>query len=419
MDNKIFKGIIGYDDVKITLKRVIDILDNPDKYKKLGAHIPSGLLLYGPPGTGKSSMALELIDVVNRKSYIIRKSKSNGDFIEYLNKTFEEAKNNQPSIILLDDLDKFSEDNNKNSEEYVVVQSLIDDIKNEDVYVVATVNWINRLPDSLVRTGRFDTKIEINYPNEKESYQIFSYYLKNKKLSKDVNVKNIASILWGGSCSDLEKVCNQASIYAGYKNKESIEMEDLLRASIELKYNSNIESIDKEDKYLINTAYHEAGHVLVGELLQPGIVSFVTITKTDSSIKGLTILHENENYYDDIEYMKNRVKSLLAGKAAIEIVFGTCDTGSNSDIHKAYDIVEGFVDNYCMFNFDSWIRNSDETSEKVKQSKDDNINRLMDNYYQEVKELLIANKEKLDRLAIEFAKKKIIFQDEINQIIAG
>lgn len=414
----IFKNIIGYDEVKIALKRIIDILDNPDKYKRLGAQHPKGLLLYGPPGTGKSSIATELINNVNRKSYIIRKSKSNGDFIKYLNRIFNEAKNNQPSIILLDDLDKFSEENNKNSEEYVVIQSLIDNIRNEDVYVVATVNCINKLPDSLVRSGRFDTKIDIKLPNEKELYEIFNYYLKKKKLSKNINIRNISSILWGGSCADLEKVCNQASIYAGYKNKDNVEMEDLLRASIELRYDTNIENINKEDEYIINIAYHEAGHALVGELLQPGSVSFITVVQTESNTKGLTMYHENEHYFDDIKFMENRVKTLLAGKAATEIVFNTCDTGSNSDIQRAYDIVERFVDNYCTYGFDSWFRTPDETSEKVKQTKDDNINKLITTYYNEVKEILIKNRILLDKLAKVLEKKKILFEDELVSIIS-
>ena len=409
MAKEIFDNIIGYDDIKITLKRIIDVLNNPEKYKKLGTSIPKGLLLYGPPGLGKTSISDEFINNTDRKIYTIRKTKTDGAFVKYLNQVFKEAEDKQPAIILLDDLDKFSDKEYRDAEEYVAVQSLIDNIKDKDVFVVATANNINKLPNSLLRSGRFDIKIKIDNPNEEDSFKIIKHYLKMKKISDDVNIKNISYILNGSSCADLEKVCNQASIYAGFLDKKTIGMDELVRASLELKYNNmNVESIDKDDKYVLNTAYHEAGHALIGELLEPGSVSFITVAKTDSDTKGITMYHNNDYYFYDIGFMENRVKTILAGKAATEIVYGTCDTGSKSDIHRVYDIVERFVDDYCMIDFNSWVRHTEETSEKVKQSKDDNINKLITNYYNEVKEILIKNRPTLDKLAKALKKKNTI-----------
>lgn len=415
----IFKNIIGYNDEKKTLERIIDVLNNKEKYEKLGATIPHGLFLYGSPGTGKTTLSNAILNhVTNRKAYIIRKIKSDGEFMNYMSDIFRQAKENQPSIILLDDLDKFAEDDDSNNqEEYVAVQSLIDDIKNEDIFVVATANNKNVLPKSLLRSGRFDIKMQIENPKESECFEIFKHYLKNKKIDKDVNVKNISYILGSSSCAELEKVCNQAAIYAGFKNKESIGMDDLLRAALELSYDTNIEDDDKEDKYSLNTSYHEAGHAIVGEALEPGSVSFITVARTDSDVKGYTQYHNNEYYWDDVDYMKNRMITLLAGKAATEIVFNKCDAGSNSDLHRAYDLAERFVDNYCMFSFDSWIRNYQEQSEKVKQSKDEAINKLITDYYNKAKEILIGNRDKLDKLAHELCDKKILFQDDIRKII--
>ncbi len=417
-DNKeVFSNIIGYDNIKEKLKTIIDMLNNGEKYKEMGCNDAHGLLLYGPPGTGKTSLANGLLNNVNRKVYTIRKNKSDGSFVDYMNDIFMEAKKNQPAIILLDDLDKFSEsDDRSNNEEYVTIQSLIDDVKNESVFIIATANDISLLPRSLTRAGRFDIQIRIENPKDEDAIKIFSHYLESKKLDKDVNVKNLSYILTDSSCAELEKVCNQAGIYAGYKNKKSIGMAELLRASLELKYNANIESLVKENDYDLNTAYHEAGHALVGELLQPGSVSFITITNNDGNIDGITIFSQNDNYFSDIKFMKNRVKSLLGGKAATEIVFNTCDVGTNTDIRRAYDIVARFVDNYCMLDFNSWIRNTDENSERVKESKDQNINRLMQEYYNEVKGLLINNRDKLDTLANELMKKKILFKDEIEEL---
>ena len=156
MQNKLFENIIGYDDIKKTLKNIVDMLNNREKYEKIGCNLVHGLLLYGPPGTGKSSIAKDILEHTNREAFIIRKDRSDGGFIDYMRKTFEEAKKKQPSIILLDDLDKFAEveEGSSNNEEYVAVQSLIDDITNDDVFIIATANCLDDLPDSLKRKGR-------------------------------------------------------------------------------------------------------------------------------------------------------------------------------------------------------------------------------------------------------------------------
>lgn len=341
--------------------------------------------------------------------------------MDYMNEVFEEAVKNQPSIILLDDLDKFSEnDNHSNKEEYVTVQSLIDDVKDDDVFVIATANDYSCLPDSLVRAGRFDIQLEIDNPKEEDAIKIFEYYLKNKKISKNVNIKDISCILTDSSCAELEKVCNQAGIYAGYKNKTVIEMEDLVRASLELKYHANIEEFQQNDKYSIETAYHEAGHALVGEYLEPGLISFITIVKSNSKTKGMTIYHDNEDYFRDIIFMQNRVKMLLAGKATTEVVFNKCDTGSESDLNRAYLIVQRIVDGYCYYDFESSVNRaykSNDVSERVKGNKETSVNKLVKDYYNEVKNLLIEKRNILDELALKLNNKKILFQDEIRSII--
>ena len=417
-NKELFKNIVGYEDIKISLTRLIDVLNNKEKYEKIGSSIPHGLFISGDPGTGKTSFSKEIINnVKNRKSFIIRKTKSDGDFIHYIEKEFEKAINEQPSIILLDDLDKFSknEERASNEEEYVVVQAQIDKIKNEDVFVIATVNDKELLPESLLRSGRFDIKIEIKKPNEKDSFNIIDYYLKTKKISKEVNINNISQILVGCSCADLEKVCNQAGIYAAYLNEEEIGMNELIRASLELKYDTNLEDLNKEDKYSEVVAYHEAGHALIGHILEPGSVSFITIAKNDSDTKGLTINRNNEYYFYDINFMKNRIKTLLAGKAAIEIVYNKCDVGANSDIQRSTDIAERLIDDYCMNGFDSYV--SRKSGDRTMQNKDDKVCKLLSDYYIEVKTLLISNRKLLDKLAKELNNKKILFENEIETIV--
>lgn len=414
-----FSNIIGYDNIKITLERIIDVLNNEEKYEKLGSTIPHGLLLYGEPGLGKSSLASDFLNNVDRKKYTIRKMKSDGDFIEYINEIFMQARDNQPSIILLDDLDKFAEheEKMKNDEEFVAVQTLIDDVHDEDIFIIATVNDMDVLPESLLRSGRFDIKIKIDYPDEEDAYKIFKYYLSFKQVSNDINVKNISHILSASSCADLEKVCNQAGIYAGYKNKDKIEMEDLLRAALELKYNTSIEDNTIKDEYSLNTAYHEAGHALIGELLDPGSVSFITIKNTDSSTRGFTSFHNNKFHFEDVNHRINRIKALLGGKAATEIVYGKCDIGSKSDLRRASDIVNDLIDDYCMFGFDS-LDPFGCAGNYTKDRKDMKRSGLLEKYYQEVKELLAKNRSVLDKLAHTLEEKKILFKDEIKEILS-
>lgn len=413
----IFKNIIGYEDIKKTLTRLIDVLNNKEKYERLGSTIPHGLFIYGEPGTGKTSFSNAILDnVTNRKKYTIRKTKSDGDFIKYIETTFTDAIKNQPSIILLDDLDKFAknEKDSYNQEEYVVVQAQLDKIKEKDVFVIATVNNKKILPDSLLRSGRFDIKIRIDDPTEEDSLKIIDYYLNKKKIDNTVNINNISQILVGSSCADLEKVCNQAGLYAGFLNKEKIGMDELVRASLELKYDTNLEDLNKEDKYSLSVAYHEAGHALIGHLLEPGCISFITIAKNDSATNGMTIYHNNEYYYHDIDFMINRIKVLLAGKAATEIIYNKCDTGSGSDISRATEIAGRLIDDYAIYSFNSYVTRT--SSNATKQNRDEGISMLLTKYYGEVKALLLSNKELLDAIAITLDKNKIMFEKEIEDI---
>ncbi|MBQ7643195.1 MAG: ATP-binding protein [Clostridia bacterium] len=163
---KEFDKTVGYKNVKIELERICDIIRNPEKYRKLGVSTPKGLLLYGNPGLGKTLMAKCVVEASGRKSYVLRKTMPDGDFVKEISAIFSEAKENAPSVVFLDDIDKFAneDDYHKNAEEYVTIQSCIDDCKDEEVFVLATANELDSLPDSLLRAGRFEKTIKIkNY----------------------------------------------------------------------------------------------------------------------------------------------------------------------------------------------------------------------------------------------------------------
>ena len=175
-----FEKIIGYDLIKTELLQVCDMIKNREVYAELGAKLPCGVLLYGNPGLGKSLMAKCFIKECNLKSFTLRKSKSE-NFVEYITETFNKAKENAPSIVFLDDMDKFAneDDDHSDAEEYVAVQAGIDSVKGIDVFVIATVNDIEKLPDSLKRAGRFDKCIEFYRPSYDDSVKIIKHYLEN------------------------------------------------------------------------------------------------------------------------------------------------------------------------------------------------------------------------------------------------
>lgn len=224
--------VIGYNPIKKELYRIIDVLNNPDKYKKIGARIPRGVILEGRPGIGKSLMAMCVMEECKRTSYIIRKDRPDGRFVDYIRKIFEEAAKNEPSIILLDDIDKFANEDyiHCDTEEYVTVQTCIDDVKNNDVFVIATANDIRFLPESLLRSGRFDKKFHMDFPKGGDAKKIIEYYLKDKMCDSNVDAEEITRFSSGYSCADMESVVNDAGLYAAYEDRSMISQDDLKRA---------------------------------------------------------------------------------------------------------------------------------------------------------------------------------------------
>lgn len=282
-----FEKVIGYESIKNELMQICDMVHNKERYEALGARMPSGVLLHGDPGIGKTLMAKCFIEECKINTYTLRSNKGTDKFVDEITEVFEKAKKNSPSIIFLDDMDKFANDDeaHRDAKEYVAVQAGIDSVKECDVFVIATTNDIRKLPQSLIRPGRFDKTIIMKSPTKEDAQKIIKHYLNNKKLSKNVNFDDLCNMISYHSCADLETIINEAAISAGFAGKESINMDDLIAAVLRLQYNSPDDLMQKEKDEIRKVAFHEAGHLVVSEVIKPDVSDLLLFVQEAEAIR--------------------------------------------------------------------------------------------------------------------------------------
>ena len=405
-----FDRIIGYENIKAELKRFADVLKEPEKYTKLGVTTPSGILLYGAPGLGKTLMANCFVKETGCRVFSLRKEKPNGDFVNQIKETFEAAKSEAEGIkiVFLDDMDKFAneDDRHRNAEEYVAVQSCIDDCKGYGIFVFATVNDRYCLPDSLLRAGRFDKVIEVDAPRGKDAELIIREFLNQKNLTGNIDTEEISRIMEGGSCAELETVINEAGIYAGYLGKDKIEQSDVIKACMRMLFDAP-ENISSEDD--VNTerlAVHEAGHAVIAEVLEPGSVTLVSLCRHTGSVGGMTKTHRPDGIVLSKDLQEHTVITGLGGKAAVEIVYGVADVGCENDMNDVFDQVSEFVDPNCTLGFDTFERCGSSTY--LLERKDRLIASEVERYYQLSKRILVENRGFFDAVVAALKEKKTI-----------
>lgn len=403
-----FNKVIGYEDIKLELARFCDVLKNPEIYEELGVTMPRGILLHGDPGLGKTLMARCFIAESGCKVFTLRKEKPNGDFVNQIKETFEKAKEESPVIVFLDDMDKFANEDNmhRDAEEYVTVQSCIDDCKEYKVFTLATANKISCLPNSLLRAGRFDKVIEMEAPRGEEALQIIKHYLGKKRTIGDIDVVEISRLMEGQSCAELETVINEAGVYAGFDGRSVIEQKDIVKSCMRMIFGAPecIEGMDDKHKRLL--AVHEAGHAIISEILEPGSVSIASICKYRGASEGIIKFREPIEL-DQLGKLKEQlIMRGLGGKAAIEVVYGETDLGCNTDMCNVFDIMERLVDDSCAYGFDSFERNS--ISNYLLEKKDRTIASEMDRLYKQAKKILIENRDFFDDVVENLIEKETI-----------
>lgn len=430
-----FHAIAGNEEAKESLMDIVDFLKNPEKYQKYGARMPKGVILYGSPGTGKTLLAKAVAGEAGVPFYAL----SGSDFVQVyvgvgaarVRNLFKEAKSQGKAVIFIDEIDAIGKarGNNKNGssndEKDQTLNALLTEMsgfgQEEGILVIAATNRLDMLDDALLRPGRFDRHIEVSLPDVNAREKIISLHLKNKP-HENLDLKDIAKKTVYFSGAKLESLINESAILAAKDNSKSI-----TSAHIEYAYSITLAGYEKkersylkeEDKLL--TAYHESGHGLVGMLLLPqDKVSKITIIPTTKGAGGYTLTIPEDTSYHRIDYLKNKIKVSLGGRAAEEIIFGKdkISTGAYGDISQSTDIALKMVTEYGMGKTLGLIKLSSVGSlynsygnSVIEECKD-----LVNELYEETLELLSNNRAFLENIASELLEKETLYEDELNKL---
>ena len=428
-DKKVtFKDVAGADEEKEELQEIVEFLCDPEKYLKLGAHIPKGVLLVGPPGTGKTLLAKAVAGEAGVKFLSI----SGSDFVEMyvgvgasrVRDLFVQAKKDAPAIVFIDEIDAVGRQRGSglggghDEREQTLNQLLVEMDgfgSNEGVVVLAATNRVDILDPALLRPGRFDRQVYVGLPDIKGREEILKIHARNKPLAEDVDLGQVAKGTPGFTGTDLENLLNEAALLTGRQDKVAIDKACIDEAVIKVIAGPEKHSrvIPPQERKL--TAYHEAGHAVVMRALpQHDPVHQITIVPRGQA-GGMTIsLPDEDRSYLSREYMLQQIVSLLGGRAAEQLMLGDISTGASNDIQRATSLARRMVGTYGMSEklgtvaFDA---GSDEVfigksmghtrpySEKTAAEMDGEIRAIIDEAYQKAQDILRTYQKQLTEIA--------------------
>lgn len=445
-----FKDVAGADEEKEELQEVVEFLKAPTKFTKLGAHIPHGVLLVGPPGTGKTLLAKAVAGEAGVPFYSI----SGSDFVEMyvgvgasrVRDLFDTAKKNPASIIFIDEIDAVGRHRGAglgggHDEREQTLNQLLVEMDgfggNDGVIVMAATNRPDILDPALLRPGRFDRQITVNYPDVKGREEILKVHAKGKPFEESVDLATVAKTTVGFTGADLENLLNEAALLAARKNKSLIGMGDLEEAMIKVVVGPNKKSKVVNDKDKRITAYHEAGHAIVMKLLQPNTnvhqISIIPAGRAAGYTLPLPIEDRSHMSKSDME---NEIVSLLGGRVAEKLIIGDICTGASNDIQRATGIARNMVTRYGMSDILGPIvygseHNSDEVflgrdfntsrnySEDTATLIDNEIKRIINEAYNTAMGVLSENVDKLHFIAEFLMKNEIMDEEQFNAAMEG
>ncbi len=442
-----FVDVAGADEAKQELEEVVEFLKHPKKFNDLGARIPKGVLLVGPPGTGKTLLAR----AVAGESGVPFFSISGSDFVEMfvgvgasrVRDLFEQAKKNAPCIVFIDEIDAVGRQRGAglgggHDEREQTLNQLLVEMDgfgvNEGIIIIAATNRPDILDPALLRPGRFDRQVVVDRPDVKGRQEILKVHTKGKPLAKDVSLEVLARRTPGFTGADLSNLVNEAALLAARRNKKRIDMPELEESVERVVAGPERKSKVISDKEKKLTAYHEAGHALVGMMLtHTDPVHKVSIIPRGRAGGYTLMLPKEDRYYATRSELLDQLKTLLGGRVAEALVLNEISTGAQNDLERATELVRKMITEYGMSEVLGPItfgRRQDQQvflgrdiardrnySEEVAYSIDKEVRRLIEDAYAKTEEMLKTNMDKLHLIADALIERETLEGEELQQLL--
>ena len=448
-DKKVtFQNVAGLEEEKEELKEVVDFLKDPQKYTKVGARIPKGVILVGPPGTGKTLLAKAVAGEAGVPFFSI----SGSDFVEMfvgvgasrVRDLFEEGKRHAPCIIFIDEIDAVARQRGTgmgggHDEREQTLNQLLVEMDgfgvNEGIIVMAATNRVDILDPAILRPGRFDRKVGVGRPDVKGREEILMVHAKDKPLGDDVDLRQIAQTTAGFTGADLENLLNEAAIDAAKEGRPYIMQKDIKKAFIKVGIGAEKKSKVISDKEKKITAYHEAGHAILFHVLpHMDPVYTISIIPTGMGAAGYTMpLPDNDEMFNTKNKMLEDITTLLGGRVAEEIIFGDITTGASNDIKRATETARSMVMKYGMSEKIGLIAYGNDDDEVfigrdlahtksygngIADVIDEEVKRIVDECYAKAKQIICDHEDVLHSCAALLIEKEKIGQDEFEGLFA-
>ena len=443
-----FKNVAGLQEEKEELREIVDFLKTPQKFVRVGARIPKGVLLEGPPGTGKTLLAKAVAGEAGVPFFSI----SGSDFVEMfvgvgasrVRDLFADAKRNHPCIVFIDEIDAVARRRGSgmgggHDEREQTLNQLLVEMDgfgvNEGIIVMAATNRVDILDPAILRPGRFDRKIMVGRPDVKGREEILKVHANGKPLAEDVDLKQVAQTTAGMTGADLENLMNEAAILAAKEDRAYIVQSDIRKSFVKVGIGAEKKSRIVSEKEKRITAYHEAGHAILFHVLpNVGPVYTVSIIPTGVGAAGYTMpLPEKDEMFNTRGKMLQDIQVSLGGRIAEELVFDDITTGASQDIKQATNVARAMVTKYGMsetlglVNYDSdeevFIgRDFGHTKgygEEVAGKIDAEIKRIVDECYEKAKEIILEHRRVLDAAAQLLLEKEKITREEFEALFVA
>lgn len=441
-----FDNVAGLHEEKEELEEIVDFLKNPKKYIEVGARIPKGVILTGPPGTGKTLLAKAVAGEAGVPFFSI----SGSDFVEMfvgvgasrVRDLFEEAKKNSPCIVFIDEIDAVARrrgtgmGGGHDEREQTLNQLLVEMDGfgvNEGIIVMAATNRVDILDPAILRPGRFDRKVVVGRPDVRGRKEILDVHIKNKPVSEDVDLDNVAQTTAGFTGADLENLLNEAAIYAAKNDRKFISQADINRSFVKVGIGTEKKSKIISEKEKRITAFHESGHAILFHVLPDvGPVHTVSVIPTGTGAAGYTMpLPEKDEMFNTKGKMLQDIMVSLGGRIAEEMVLDDITTGASQDIKQATSTAKSMVTKYGMSDKLGLICYGDDDDEvfigrdlahtrgyadNTASIIDNEVKRIVDECYAKAKKIIEDNKDVLYKCAELLMEKEKIYQQEFEAL---